>query len=202
MAAVQQLCQYGILLNEGKIVSTGIIDDVIKEYTQNAEKITLTDLKERKDRKGSQWLKFTKVALFDSNGNEIKQVLNGQDVYFRLYYTSERELHEASVLISFNIRTSQGYLLTNINSFDSGQNLLDISKYGYFECFWPKFNLRSGIYICNLFCSVNEDITDWLQSAFIINVEDGDFYHTGKLISRDQGDILMTYRWSSHETLE
>lgn len=202
MAAVQQLCQHGIMLNGGKITSTGTIEDTIQDYTQNVEKTTLLDLVERTDRKGSQWLKFTRVTLYDPNGNEIKQVLNGQDVYIRLYYTSEKEFRKASVLVSFNVRNSQGYLLANFNSFDSGQSLLNISKKGYFECLWPKFNLRSGIYVCNLFCSVNEDITDWLQSAFIINVEDGDYYQSGKLISRDQGDILISHTWSSHRAEE
>ena len=35
-------------------------------------------------------------------------------------------------------------------------------------------NFRSGSYDCALFCAVNGEIVDWLQSAFTIQVEDGD----------------------------
>jgi len=97
----------------------------------------------------------------------------------------------------FNLRNGQGYLLANLNSVDSGNNLLDIFSQGYFECHWPMFNLRSGSYDCNLFCSVKGEIVDWMQNAFIINVEDGDYYKTGKLLDRTAGDILIAHSWAS-----
>ncbi|MBN2105989.1 MAG: Wzt carbohydrate-binding domain-containing protein, partial [Deltaproteobacteria bacterium] len=135
--------------------------------------------------------------ICNSAGNELQQVMSGQDVRIKLYYLSEREKPSASVLISFNVRSSQGYLLTNLNSADTGHTLLDIHSSGYFECYWPKLQLRSGRYDCNLFCSVNGEIVDWLQNAFIITVEDGDYYGTGKLIERTQGDILIDHRWTA-----
>jgi lipopolysaccharide transport system ATP-binding protein len=75
--------------------------------------------------------------------------------------------------------------------------MLTIHSSGYFECYWPKFQLRSGRYDCNLFCSVNGEIVDWLQNAFIITVEDGDYYGTGKLIERAQGDVLIEHQWTA-----
>jgi hypothetical protein len=76
---------------------------------------------------------------------------------------------------------------------------MQICKEGYFECLWPHFNLRSGSYSCALFCSVNGEIVDWLQSAFSLLVEDGDYFKTGKLTGRDQGDFLVDYKWTSHD---
>jgi lipopolysaccharide transport system ATP-binding protein len=197
MAAVQQFCQNGMVLNEGKLIFRGAIRDAIRSYINDLKTTVIgTDLANRMDRKGSKWLKFTKVVIYDSEGNELRQVMNGQNVLIKLHYKSEREMRNVPVLVSFNIRNSQGYLLANLNSVDSGHSLLDIYSEGYFECRWSKFNLRSGSYDCNLFCSVNGEIVDWMQTAFIINVEDGDYYKTGKLISRDQGDVLIAYSWA------
>src|SRR5207245_118000 len=81
-------------------------------------------------------------------------VMSGQDIFVRLYYESEKEIQNALVFVSFNLRNNQGVLLTNMNSVDSGFSRLDIFRRGYFECRWPKFNLRCGDYDCNLFCSV------------------------------------------------
>jgi lipopolysaccharide transport system ATP-binding protein len=195
MAAVQQLCQRGLMFHQGKLIFCGTIADTVRNYIEYVKTLTLTEVGKRKDRMGSQWLKFIKVVIYDSEGNEISQVLSGQDIFVRLYYESEKELQNALVFVSFNLRNNQGVLLTNMNSIDSGFSRLDIFRRGYFECQWPKFNLRSGDYDCNLFCSINGDIVDWMQSAFVINVEDGDFFQTGKLAGA-QGEILIHHSWS------
>ena len=195
MAAVQQLCQRGLMLHQGKLMFSGTTADTIRNYIAHVKTLTLTEVGKRKDRTGSQWLKFTKVVIYDSDGNEINQVMSGQDIFVRLYYESEKEMQTASVFVSFNLRDNQGVLLTNMNSVDSGFSRLDIYRRGYFECQWPKFNLRSGDYDCNLFCRVNGEIVDWMQSAFVINVEDGNFFQTGKLVGA-QGDILIHHSWS------
>jgi lipopolysaccharide transport system ATP-binding protein len=195
MAAVQQLCQRGLMLHQGKLIFCGTIGDAVRNYIGHVKTLTSTEVGQRKDRKGSQWLKFTKVVIYDSEGNAINQVLSGQDISIRLYYESQKEIQNALVFVSFNLRNSQGVLLTNMNSVDAGFGRLDIFRRGYFECQWPKFNFRFGEYDCNLFCSVNNEIVDWMQSAFIINVEDGNFFQTGKLVGA-QGEILIKHSWS------
>jgi lipopolysaccharide transport system ATP-binding protein len=195
MPAVQQLCQRGMMLHQGNLLFSGTITDTIRYYTGHVKTLTSTDVRDRTDRSGSQWLKFTKVVIYDSAGDKIDRVMSGQDIFVRLYYESQKEMRNASVFVSFNLRNDQGFLLTNMNSFDSGFSRLNIYRTGYFECCWPKFNLRSGEYDCNLFCSVNGEIVDWMQSAFIVNVEDGDFFRTGKLVGA-QGEILIDHTWS------
>jgi lipopolysaccharide transport system ATP-binding protein len=195
MAATQQLCQRGLMLHQGRLIFAGTIDDTIRRYIGQVKTLTLTELGKRKDRTGSQWLKFTRVVIYDSEGNEINCVMSGQDIFVRLYYESEKEMQNALVFVSFNLRNNQGVLLTNMNSVDSGFGRLDIFRKGYFECRWPKFNLRFGDYDCNLFCSVNGEVVDWMQSAFVINVEHGNFFRTGKLVGA-QGEILIHHYWS------
>jgi lipopolysaccharide transport system ATP-binding protein len=198
MAAVQQLCQHGIVLSHGRVDFAGSAHDAMAHYMRNMQRISSQDLASRRDRQGSQWLKFTRVAICDAEGNELHQVLSGQIALIRLYYSSQKSLRAAEVNIAFNVRSDQGYLLTNLNTIDVGEERLDICPSGYFQCTWPTFNLKSGMYDCALFCAVNGEIVDWMQSAFTIHVESGDFFNTGKLIGREQGDILVPHSWSSH----
>jgi len=198
MAAVQQLCQSGMVLNEGKVNFWGDIRSTISHYVQDVKTVQTVNLAERRDRQGSQWLKFTRVGFFDTSGNKQRQVISGQDVFIRFYYVSDKVMRDAKVNIAFNVRSSQGYLLTNLNSLDVDKSTMDLYAKGFLQCAWPRFNLRSGSYDCALFCAVNGDIVDWLQSAFTIQVEDGDFFNTGRVISRDQGDVLVSYDWTSH----
>jgi len=195
MAAVQQLCDRGMVLSKGELSYCGTAREAVDNYMQNVTYLATSDLSERRDRQGSQWLRFTRVALYDAEDNELKQAVSGQDVCIRFYYESTKERASDLVLVAFNIRSSQGYLLANLNSVDTGQSMLDIYRRGYFECRWPKFNLRSGNYNCTLFCSVKGEIVDWIQNAFILSVEDGDYYESGKMIERQEGDVLINHSW-------
>lgn len=198
MAAIQQLCQNGIVLSAGTLVYYGSIEDAVSKYMQSGYSIaTKTDLATRLDRSGNQLLKFTKVAFYDSTGNELEHILSGQEIYLRFYYESEIERSNEPVLVAFNIRNSQGYLLSNLNSVDAGCSYQHMYKTGFYECHWPKFNLRSGIYNCTLFCSVKGEIVDMISNAFVMNVEDGDYYKSGKMIDREQGEVLIDHLWTS-----
>jgi len=198
MAAVRALCSKGMVLGNGRIEYVGDIDATIYRYVQKIKIMKGVELIDRKDRKGSKWLTFSKISIFDKFDNEIKQVTSGQDIRIRFYYKSSKWVKSASVNIAFNVRNEIGYIITNLNSFDSGDAVQEIGNDGFFQCEWEKFNLKSGSYDCNLFCSVNGDIVDWIQSAFSIHVEDGDYYNSGRIIGKEQGDILVPHRWSSH----
>jgi lipopolysaccharide transport system ATP-binding protein len=197
MAAIQQLCQLGIVLNQGELAFLGDKQTAINKYLNNIKDIQIHNLAERNDRKGEQWLRFTDVSFYDMDGNEVKQVIAGQDLNIKFYYVSKKEVEDANINIAFNVRSNHGYLLTNLNSVDVGCGVLNIHHSGYFQCTWPNFNLRAGSYDCTLFCSVNGEIVDWIQSAFSIPVEDGDFFHTGRIITRDQGNLLVNNVWKS-----
>src|SRR5207237_5858758 len=112
MAAVQQLCQRGLMLHQGKLMFCGTIADTIRNYMGQVKTLTATEVGKRKDRTGSQWLKFTKVVIYDSEGDEINRVMSGQDIVVRLYYESENKKQNASVFVSCNMRNNQGTILT------------------------------------------------------------------------------------------
>jgi lipopolysaccharide transport system ATP-binding protein len=197
MAAVQNLCGKGVVLDCGKISFIGDIGDAIDKYLGSAASNRTTNILERTDRKGSQILKFTDVIILNSKSEKLDFVQSGQDIFIKLYFKSLCCFKDASILVSFNIRTNFGQILSNLNSIDTGDDRLEIYENGFFECFWPKFNLKGGVYECNLFCSINGEISDWMQNAFIINVVDGDYFGSGKVIDKSQGNIIISHSWKS-----
>ena len=201
MAAVQQLCTTGLVLDGGQIAFSGMIGEAIMHYMRLTSKAVLsTNLRERRDRKGDGSLRFTRVDICTEKGEPVQIVLSGQTVRLRFYYESEIEYDQATVNLAFNIYTSNGVLLTHLNTRDVGRMLLPVGRSGYFECEWPDISLRSGVYTCALFCEVNGVIEDWIQSAFQIHIEDGDFFGTGSIVDRSQGDFLVHYNWTSRPT--
>ncbi len=197
MAAIHQFCSRGLVLDRGQIVFAGTVEQATRFYTSHVQLLASNDLSERKDRQGSQWLRFTRVDILDAEGQLLQQVLSGQDIRLRFYYEAQQARSHVAVNVAFNVRNSQGMLLTNLNSTDVGEEDQTIYRSGYFECHWPRFNLRADSYSCALFCAINGETVDWIQhAAFVITVEDGNFHGTGKLIDRSQGDLLVDYTWS------
>jgi len=199
MAAVQQLCRSGIILDQGRVTCAAKIDSAIGSYLHRTGETSGVSLADRTDRKTGSWLKLTRVVVCDAAGEETRQALSGKDVALRFYYVSERDLRHANVNVAFNVRNVHGLLLTNLNSWSAGDLRMDVYRQGYFQCRWPRFSLRSGSYMCAFYCEVNGEVVDWLQEAFKLPVEDGDFFGTGRMTSRDQGDVLVPHAWSSHE---
>jgi lipopolysaccharide transport system ATP-binding protein len=198
MVAIQGLCGKCIVLDQGKIGFQGDIQGGISYYlTAITETISNEELDQRKDRQGTQELHFTRMKLFDSDENEISTILSGQSVTFRFYYDANRVNAVSDILVAFNVINPQGVTITNLNSKEMGRQEMPIFSNGYFDCIWPKVNLRSGVYTCNLFCQINGVIADWVQSAFILTIEDGDYYQTGALLDRSVGEVFVDYDWIS-----
>jgi lipopolysaccharide transport system ATP-binding protein len=202
--AIKKLCTSSLVLDGGKTIFNGDLDKGIEAYFQNIQMQQTKQLSERKDRRGDQSLKFTHVEFFDNNNNEIDHLTTGDDVHIRLYYTAKENINDATVSVAFNIMSPSGNVLTNLVSSDSSNIKMNIYTSGYFECSWSKLNLREGTYDCNLYCAINNNVVDWIQSAFKLNIEYGDYFGLGAgsmttTINRmtNDGDILISHKWES-----
>ena len=199
MAAIQQLCNRVIVLDRGRVAFDGATDEGIQLYMRLTAGNRATEMAGREDRRGNQSLRFTRVEFFDGDGTPVGVALSGRDLLIRFHYEADQPIAEADVNVAFNIRSRHGVILGNLNTLDSGFVRQPVHRRGYFECRWPRFNLRVGRYDCALFCSINGEIADWMQHAFELEAEDGDYYGTGRLIGRDQGDVLIDHTWASHD---
>jgi len=198
MVAIQNLCPKSMLLYDGQLIQTGETRDVVNQYLKSTK---LPDgkrnLREITDRRGNQTLKFVDVGIYDRHGNLLENVRTGQDVIFRLYYEKQTELMSRNVHVSL-LFNYQGTTLININNGDIAADISELFDFGFFECIVPNFNLTGRTYDCSIFCSINEDIVDYVENAFQVDVIDGDYYKVGNKIQR-QSKFLIPYSWVSKE---
>ncbi len=195
MAAIQQLCQKSMVLQQGKIINYGSTEEGISIYLTSVDNLQQINIADRIDRKGNRFLRFTRVVICDSDGNELKQVLSGQDVYIRFHYRASERLYNAKVNVALGV-VDYGRLLINLNSYNSGSAVLDVYETGYFQCVWEDFNLTAGSYDCVAFCAINDEVVDWVDSAFRLPVENGDFFGQGD--SKNLGTVLVKHSWLSY----
>lgn len=198
MSAIQQLCTSGLLIEQGQAVYCGPIADTISAYLGSMERVTGQDISARTDRKGDGRINVRAVTLHDANGATIQTAICGQPLSVRLHYTSCFEGTSHIVNAAFNLRSSSGVVLTCFANVQTGPIRMPLYREGFLECRWPKVAMRSGDYFSNVFVAVDGETSDWVENAFRLSIEDGDFFGTGEMLARNSGEILFPQHWSSH----
>ena len=196
MPSVQQLCTSGLMLSHGTALYRGPIDGTIAQYMSSLDQTSRQELRSRKDREGDGRLRVVDVSFHDEKGNHPEAAISGQPLRVRIHYESRYDGQEVPVDVAFNLRSNNGILLTCFANIQTGAERLAVHRKGYFECLWPKVNLRSGRYMSTLFVGVEEQTADWIQNAFQIPIEEGNFFGTGRLVARDHGDLVMEQVWT------
>lgn len=203
MPAIEQLCSSGLMLADGRVEVRGSVAETIARYISSTLALAAQSLRSRSDRQGDARLRVVHVTLHDDDGVEVAAATCGKPLRIRLHYESPQATGcEAAVDAAFTMRNGGGVLLTCFANVQTGAGRLPIHPAGYFECRVPKMNLRSGSYVSTLFVSLDGAISDWVQDAFQVLVEDGNFFGTGHLVSRDHGDLVLDQSWTSTATAQ
>src|SRR5207237_4591351 len=108
MAAVQNLCQRGILLKDGQIAKSGSIAEVITSYLADASEQANGSLAARTDRQGSGILRFDRMTLSDASGNSVNSLTCGAAASFVLLVTNKARRDLKNLRIAFGIDTDAG----------------------------------------------------------------------------------------------
>jgi lipopolysaccharide transport system ATP-binding protein len=195
MAAVQNLCVQGILMDKGKIVDGGDTQKVIKAYNDSMQlSFTNNDLMHRKDRTGSGEIKFNQISLKNGKFEPVKLLFSGQTCYIEINYASLNGKKYSNVTFGLSIY-SHGAHLFSVSTDFVGKEIIKIEKNGKIYCKIDEFPLSPGIYTYNAICRIGGGISDWIINAGEITVEGGDFFGTGHLPPISHQGILISHKW-------
>jgi lipopolysaccharide transport system ATP-binding protein len=202
MAAVQNLCNKVIFLDNGKISFIGPTDSSIMEYISSIQNDAYIALESRLDRKGNGALRFKNYYVLSPGRGVTDNLQTGETATFVLEYESNNSnfLENVSVSIAFYNRLGQHLFMfwTKI----TGQNFSKIAPKGEFLASIRKFPLMPGRYSINLYCEVNGILADWVVNAATLNVVEGDFFGTGYLSPNVHGGVVVEHDWECHSKIE
>ena len=185
MAAVESLCESGVLLDRGTAVTVGSAGEVVAEYLKRSESDRPDELIDRPDRQGTGQMRVHGVAA---------HVRTGHPSELRLRYLAESSLRNVVVnLAVFSTRRENVLFLSNDVS---GDSLVEIPATGTLVCRFDVGSLLPGRYTMNIYCTVNGVIADWVKDAAWFDVAEGDFYGTGRLPPAGYGYVVVPYKWS------
>lgn len=200
MAAIENLCSKGIVLEEGHIIYFGDIQKAIKIYLQMAQNNIIKNKFKKTNRRGNG-----KVRLIDfwvEVAGERRDVIRcGEDVEFVFKYISQEPEKLKNVVLYFAFHdTFSHQMLTVLSNRHVGQITQSIPPKGELRCLVRRFPLAPGRYIVSPRLDVNYEVADWLmlpEGIGVIDVEVGDFYGTGVPIGLGGfAPFLMLGEWS------
>ena len=196
MAAIENLCARCFLLDEGSVIAAGGTSHVLAEYNKGVEKRSGVALSERLDRTGTGEIRCTGISFLDNAENEIPFLYCGQPGYIRVHYESQ-VLGLKNIDVAIGIDTIEGTRLLTLYSEFTGQNFSIDHNRGSFLCALPEgLGLRPDLYLLSSFIGNRYGVIDIVVHATTLEIRDADYYGTGKLPYRAQGQMLQAHSWT------
>jgi len=192
MASVQNLCKSSLLLDNGEVIDRGDAYEVIKKYCDQYNNIKNSLIADRRDRKGNGKIRFQDFKINNTNTFN-NSIFCGQEVSFNIKYSGESPIRNVHTTIA--IHNSLGQRVMYLSNDMVGQWFDEIPDNGEFVCNFDRFPLFPDTYSVNLHCTVNGILADWVIDATSFNVEQGDFFGTGKLPPRGYGSVIIDHGW-------
>jgi len=198
MATVRQLCERGLLLNDGCVVFDGESQAATNRYLMSVErKQTGTSLEGRTDREGNGRIRFAAVWATDFDGGVRGHFSSGDAVQIHIRYSnhSGKDLENVLFAVAVNAPLLGRVFMCQTNLV--GAKITGRSGGGELVLSIARLPLMAGIYTGNLFCSlqgVHGEVLDLVREAFLIEVEEGDFFGTGEVPTG--GVALVPHAWS------
>jgi lipopolysaccharide transport system ATP-binding protein len=188
MSAIKNLCTRAILLENGKIKSTGNVEDIINLYLVQMQKNkeSFKDL----ERKGNGLVKI-KSILITTNGKDFHGTV-GSPLMLQFELQNDIKAKVSDVRLDIRIDDSLGqkyaWLSTAIQSFDNNNNVAEKISFHL-----DKLNLQKGIYYITTYLEYKGETSDWIQNTTDFEILDGKYYDSDAKIPNNQGKLLLDY---------
>jgi lipopolysaccharide transport system ATP-binding protein len=198
MASVKQLCTKAILMEHGEVSFSGNVDDTVDYYSQSV--ITnLNESLEKRDvsRKGNGLIKIERFYISNLEGKIVEKALSGETVVFNFVLKSEMKNLKA-VDLGFSIHDKYNNRLAVLYSsfqdfvFETGQ-----SENIHLKCKIDNFPFQQDIYKVAAQVKIGSELADWPVGGLgTVEVENGNFYGTGRSGSVTNAPILIKGEWN------
>lgn len=198
MAAVENLCTKALVLKDGRVDFQGEVKEGIQHYHAYFGETGGINL-ENAARTGDGRARISDVWFSDCDGNRLPILKSGQAVQLHICVEPSAE-NCRNLILAAGITTLQGEGVLHLSTETRGLMVQHFDVPGVFTCTLPRLTLRGGYYSMNLFLSCNGVVADWLQDALRFQIEDADFYGTGKLPPEGYSTFLADFSWEVAKT--
>jgi hypothetical protein len=136
------------------------------------------------------------VSFLDTQGNPCAHVATGDALIVRVSYRANKAVDPGdTVLVGISI--NHLYEPTSVSCTNELTNEIrrNWPVEGTVSCKIPRLPLTAGTYYVNIYLAFNGIASDWVQEAAVLQVEDGDFFHTGTTPFVPTSQVLVPHSW-------
>jgi len=194
MAAVENLCEHGVVLASGKVVFKGRSKDAIQHYFKSFSEGRSPALVHSDRRAGKGRVRMTRVWLC-CQGQESTVVPAGSRIQLMIEYETQSEpVTFITMRVGWtNVLGEPMFGCANHYSGDPidvlpgprGTIVLDI----------PELPLAEGVYRANIWIKSQNELEDKASDVIELTVNGGDFFGTGRLLPADCGEFYVKHRF-------
>jgi lipopolysaccharide transport system ATP-binding protein len=193
MAVIQSLCRRGIVLQAGRLVADGPVDEAVAHYLRSLEQAMAVDLRDRTDRSG--WHRI-RVSALEIAGESGAALATGGPARFVLTLTGLQPGTTCTLTVLNNLgqpvcRFASG----NVSALDRSvpQPAAEDSP-ARFVCEVDELPLLPGRYRVDVLVRGTHHTEDRIASAAMFDVEPGVL--AGRPVPRTgSGDVAVAHRW-------
>jgi lipopolysaccharide transport system ATP-binding protein len=198
MAAIQNLCTRLILMNNGRIDKVGETAEVIDYYlTKFRSEEVIQKLANRTDRKGDKKIQFVDYWFENLKDEKIELLISGQAVIMKIKVINNSNDFIENVRISVGIDDNQARRITVLgNDLTNNSIILKPNEVKIITILIHSNPFQSGNYYFTLFAAISEIVSDWVINAGSFEVDNGDFFNTGRIVQENQGNILIQHEFN------
>lgn len=196
MAAVENLCRTGIVLDQGQKVFQGDVSQAVNTYLNSFAAETGKSLDQRTDRKGKGRVRMTQLEIQDRKGNSNIPFPIGAELSFKITYQSKAEVRSPRVIIG--VYDNMGVGITRLDTLITGDIPSILPESGSIVCTTREMNLTPGRYMLNIAFLSGNGMEDYLVNAGIIDITSSDFFNTGKAFNESDSrltKVLVRHDW-------
>ena len=196
MAAIQNLCNVSMVLSQG-MISLPLTDSetAISHYLERIFVRSENKVGERKDRSGLGQVRITDFKMTNEKGEEQTVFVSGQKIQFRMYYEWTQPVDAQNLAAAISLTNSEGLLVSVLSTDFKNFYVRNGAMKGCIVCELEKLPLSEGNYSLNIILRNNNVIQDWIKEADMLQVENGDFYGTGRSIESSHKSMLIEQEW-------
>jgi lipopolysaccharide transport system ATP-binding protein len=192
MSTVVQLCNRGLLLNAGQIVSMGPIGNIVDAYQKTLSEETAAEMvfPEQPD----SVAQFTRFSMSDIRGNQARVFSSSDGFTIEVEYAVNQTLQDDHIFIL--IDRADGLLILKAADDDFGRTTNPVRPPGRYRTSirFPGNILNEGVYQFRLVMGKRHGVQYDARTGFSFEIEDWNDY-TNSSFGKRNGALLLPLEW-------
>jgi homopolymeric O-antigen transport system ATP-binding protein len=194
LATIQALCERGILLEQGRVITDAPVEEAVTGYLRGLERSASDDLLTRTDRDGRGWQQslVRRVGVYDAESDEPNVVVGGRAARLVVDVTEVLPMMECRL----TILNSVGNPITTLDSeLSAPGDSRDAGAEARIECRVESLPLIPGRYRVDVLLKGRQEVQDGLQAAAFFDVEPGVIEGRPLPADGSDGDVVLPHAW-------